>query len=756
MKCERPGCTGTIEDGYCNVCGMAPATPARTPVAARAGSGAPSTPSAAPSISQVSAPSRPSVASAPGSSRPSGVTSGTTGSGSGGSRRTGSGRTRGSRRSHLGAGLVEVPPVAYRDPSTAIMTNAVVAEDKRYCAHCGEPVGRGRDGKPGRAEGFCRKCGHAFSFSPKLAPGDLVAGQYEVVGCLAHGGLGWIYLARDRNVSDRWVVLKGLLDSGDEDAMEAAVAERRFLAEVEHPNIVKIFNFVQHKGAGYIVMEYVGGDSLKDLLKQRRDANNGKPDPLPVTQAIAYMVEILPALGYLHKSGLVYCDFKPDNVIQQDDLLKLIDMGGVRRMDDQVSAVYGTVGYQAPEIADVGPSVASDLFTVGRSLAVLTLDFKGYQSTYKYTLPDPADVPLFRQYDSLFRALRKSTATNPDDRFQSAEEMGEQLVGVLREIVAASEGTPRPAASTVFTGDFRAKPAGPDWRLLPALRVGAEDPAAAFLATITVTEPAELIDVLRAAPVQSSEIQLRLARASIESGDFDGAETVLEQVANADPWDWRVTWYRGLSGLANGQYDAARTLFDSVYADLPGELAPKLAVAVAAESAGDFAAAALLYDVVSRTDPAFTTACFGLARCRLASGDRAGAVEAYNRVPELSSSYLEAQIGAARALVDQDGSTIPAVADLTRACTTVDHLALDPAERASLTRDLLNAALNLLRTGRIHPDPQVTVLGEPLTERRLRTGLERAYRALARLAPTADERIRLVDEANQVRPRTLL
>jgi serine/threonine-protein kinase PknG len=286
--------------------------------------------------------------------------------------------------------------------------------------------------------------------------------------------------------------------------------------------------------------------------------------------------------------------------------------------------------------------------------------------------------------------------------------------------------------------------------------VGAEDPAAAFLATITVSEPAELIEVLRAAPVQSSEIQLRLARALIEAGDFGAAEEVLEQVANADPWDWRVTWYRGLSGLANGQNDAARALFDGVYADLPGELAPKLAVAVAAESAGDFAGAALLYDVVSRTDAAFTTACFGLARCRLASGDRAGAVEAYNRVPELSSSYLEAQIGAARALVDQDGSTVPAVADLTRACTTVDHLALDPAERASLTRDLLNAALNLLRTGRIHPDPQVTVLGEPLTERRLRTGLERAYRALARLAPTADERIRLVDEANEVRPRTLL
>ena len=121
-----------------------------------------------------------------------------------------------------------------------------VPENKRFCGNCGEPVGRGRDGRPGRTEGFCPQLRHPFSFSPKLAPGDLVAGQYEVLGCLAHGGLGWIYLARDRNVSDRWVVLKGLLNTGDADAMAAAVAERQFLAQVEHPNIVRIYNFVQH------------------------------------------------------------------------------------------------------------------------------------------------------------------------------------------------------------------------------------------------------------------------------------------------------------------------------------------------------------------------------------------------------------------------------------------------------------------------------------------------------------------------------
>ena len=128
---------------------------------------------------------------------------------------------------------------------------------------------------PGRTEGFCAKCRNPFSFTPKLQPGDLVANQYEVAGCLAHGGLGWIYLARDKNVSDRWVVLKGLLNTGDADALAAAIVEQQFLAQVEHPLIVEIYNFVTHEDAGYIVMEYVGGTSLKQILKERMRANNG-------------------------------------------------------------------------------------------------------------------------------------------------------------------------------------------------------------------------------------------------------------------------------------------------------------------------------------------------------------------------------------------------------------------------------------------------------------------------------------------------
>ncbi len=244
------------------------------------------------------------------------------------------------------------------------------------------------------------------------------------------------------------MVLKGLLNTGDADAYEAAITERQFLAEVQHPLILEIYNFASFDGAGYIVMEYVGGRSLKQILKERMAQNNGAYSPFPADQAIAYVIEILPAFSYLHAQGLLYCDFKPDNVIQAGDSIKLIDLGGVRRADDDQSAIYGTVGYQAPEVAEVGPSVPSEIFTIGRTLAVLAMEFRGYQSTYLASLPPVDDIPLFQRYDSFYRVLAKATAPAPDDRFQSADELRDQLLGVLREVVAVDSGAPAAAHSS--------------------------------------------------------------------------------------------------------------------------------------------------------------------------------------------------------------------------------------------------------------------------------------------------------------------
>ncbi|MEU8773922.1 tetratricopeptide repeat protein [Streptomyces sp. NPDC048606] len=486
--CLRPGCPGAYEDMgggevYCDTCGLAPigavaagagelvSPPTGMTSAARHGdsrgsagshgSGR-SSASARSSRSSRSSSSRRSVSgrlsrSLPGSTSTRSVSVRSSGSAAGAS-----------GRSRLGAGLVNVPEVPRPDPSAAVLENPEVPERKRFCSRsdCGSPVGRARGERPGRTEGFCTKCGHPYSFVPKLRAGDVVHGQYEVAGCLAHGGLGWVYLAVDRAVSNRWVVLKGLLDTGDQDAMEAAISERRFLAEIEHSNIVRIYNFVEHLDQrtgsldGYIVMEYVGGKSLKEIANERRRPD-GRRDPLPVEQACAYGIEALEALGHLHSRNLLYCDFKVDNAIQQQDQLKLIDMGAVRRMDDEESAIYGTVGYQAPEVAELGPSVASDLYTVARTLAVLTFDFQGYTNVFVDSLPDPEHIEVFQRYESFYRLLVRATDPDPGRRFASAQEMADQLTGVLREVVALQTGRPRPQLSTLFGPEVRV----PDTRL---------------------------------------------------------------------------------------------------------------------------------------------------------------------------------------------------------------------------------------------------------------------------------------------------
>ncbi|MFC5753358.1 serine/threonine-protein kinase [Actinomadura rugatobispora] len=790
-SCAEPGCSGTIVDGYCDVCGhpaaqpAAAAAPAAAPASSKCGEpGCSGTivdgycdlhghPAATGSSSGRSAPS----SSVPFSST-GGTYSGSTRSGST-SGRTGSARSSG-RRGMLGAGLVEVPRVPYRDPSTAVLTDPQVAEHKRFCSNsdCGEEVGRSREGRPGRTEGFCPKCRTRFSFTPKLSPGEVIGGQYEVLGCIAHGGLGWIYLARDRNVNGRWVVLKGLLDSGDAEALAAAEAERAFLAEVEHPNIVKIYNFVRHGDAGYIVMEYVGGQTLKDiLLRHRQDT---AAESLPVGQAIAYGLEVLQAFGYLHAQGLVYCDFKPDNVIQSEEQLRLIDLGGVRRLDDPDGAIYGTVGYQAPEIGDDGPSVTSDLYTVGRALAVLSFPFKGYTRAYEHSLPPRAEVPVLALHESFDRLLRRATHERPAERFQDAAEMAEQLTGVLREVLAAEDGVPRPAPSGLF-GPERAVPGTDVAKLadgegvlppvlpaeaaaaLPIPLVDGGDPAAGFLAGLTALDPARLAAAVASAPEQTPEVRLALARVRIELGAFAEAGELLDKVEEDRPGDWRIDWYRALALLAGGRPADAAAGFDRLYSRLPGEAAPKLALACCLERSAP-EEAARLYELVWRTDRTYIGAAFGLARVRLAAGDRAAVTAVLDSVPEVSIRYVSAQVAALATAVRDRPPAELTPAELERAGSRLDGLGLEGERHDRLVAEILEAALDWVEhgtgaavgTGVARPQGTGVLLGAPLSEVPLRRRLEQTYRSLARLTTDREDRRWLIDCANAVRPRTLL
>ncbi|WP_265523153.1 serine/threonine-protein kinase [Oerskovia flava] len=772
LACSQPGCTGTIEDGYCNVCGSpagaAPVPVSNAPAAGSSSAGAPASPSAM--LGTGFAEAGPDLTASAPDGDPSSTRTGRTSSarlataalgsartaatGSKATRRLGtsSARLRGHR---LGAGLTTVPSSPVTDPLQAVMAVPEVPESKRYCPSCGARVGRSRDGVSGRTDGFCPQCGTRFDFTPQLSPGDVVGNQYEVVGCLAHGGLGWIYLARDQNVSGRWVVLKGLLNSGDPDAFAAAISERQFLAEVEHPLIVEIYNFAMHNGAGYTVMEFVGGKSLKDILRDRRDANGGTNDPLPVDQALAFILEILPAFSYLHDKHLLFCDFKPDNIIQQGDGVKLIDLGGVRRADDMTSAIFGTVGFQAPEVPEVGPSVASDIYTIGRSLATLVLDFRGNTSTYAASLPPVADTPVFQQYDSFYRLLAKACALDPSDRFGTVDEMRAQLVGVLREVVATDRGQGsaalHSAASVLFeapASDEAERPLA--WDQLPALKIDEHDPMASWLAGVNVADPAARLAALSFPPEDTVEVRLARARAAIEAERLDVLQETITTILADDPWEWRAAWLGGLGELARGDATAARASFNAVYGQVPGELAPKLALASACELSKEPEIAESLYVICARSDANYTApAAFGLARIREARGDVDGALHALDLVTSTRSSYLEARMLRARLLAGS-GRGLPALAD---ALASVESVAIAPRERAELTVGVLDSALQLVtETGAA---PQTKIAGVTAEEPALRDALEQAYRDLAAVSDDHGERIDLVDRANAVRRWTL-
>ncbi|MDF5715810.1 MAG: tetratricopeptide repeat protein [Rhizonema sp. NSF051] len=718
-RCKHNKCTGIIEDSYCNVCGLADFNSSSVDVSMRM-------------ETKQSTNITTGTGSSPLTNR------------SKGSRRTNNTSKR-STRKQLGAGLVSVPELPSTEPEKAIMVEAKVPDNKRFCANCNNPLVR--------EKGFCPKCGYKYSFIPSLLPGDLVAGQYEVKGAIAFGGLGWIYLGFDKTLS-RYVVLKGLLNTEDAASAGVAVAERQFLAAVKHANIVGIYNFVNHGTEGFIIMEYVGGKTLRDIRKQR--------GPLPVTEAIAYIHRILSAFAYLHSLGLVYCDFKPDNVMLEDNDVKLIDLGGVRRIDDPHGDIYGTVGYSAPEASE-GPTVVSDLFTIGRTLAVLLTNISSFTKEHLHKLPSPQEEPLFAEQESLYRFLLKSTAENPDERFQAADEMADQLLGVLREIVAKETKTPRPATSNLFGGDMLAlinsgdlSAIKADYHQLPMPMLDTTEPGFnAVLNAGAIADSVKRVTSLRQVVQQfpdSKEALLRLANSLIEVGVYDEAEQLLAQVEQKDPWDWRVLWYRGRSLMAHGKAKEAQAAFDQVYFDLPGELTPKLALGLAAEAGGHLPLAIQMYDLVSRTDPSYTSATFGLARCLCATGDKNNAVAALERVPQTSNLYTRSRVEIARTLINRSSSA-PGAKELKEASTAIEALTLNGMDRHQLTKQVLETALHLVTSQALSSTSAISILGQPLEELYLRKGLEKALRDMAHLS-TGDEKIHLVDEANRVRPRT--
>lgn len=753
-SCNRPGCGGTILDsGFCDTC-------SRQPLSGSA-------------LEQALA--QPSLGDSGTQPRPVTTTS------------------------NVG-GLVSLPALSVDDPSSLVLhTGAALAEDGRVCSACGALVGRSYRGQEGLPDGYCQQCGARYSFSLKLRKGDEVADRYAVVGPLARGGLGWVYLAHDLHLHHP-VVLKGLINTEDERARELATNERVALTNLDHPNLVRIHDFVQHpdpisgRPTDYIVMEYVGGPALSELRAGSEWYE--KHGEVTSEHVITYVLEILSALGYLHGAGLLYCDMKPANAIRGADRLKVIDFGAVRAIDDRTTGSVGTAGYRISdeEVAEHGFSVRSDLHTVGRTLQAL------HQRTQDAIRDQARPGPITLGLRSL-RHVYERALDEHHRRFGSTAEMAEQLAGVLREIIALRGGERRSSPSTVFDtpvtllddglgavppltrwtegpssaplADGRPPP-GAVASGLPVPLVRADDPGAAYLATVTVTEPKALLGQLGKAPERSVEAHLRACRVLVGEGDTDGAGARLEAahrlLGGPGAGDWQLAWHRGLVELAAGDVAAARRRFEAVYRDLPGEDAPKLAVGYCAEHTGDRSVAERFYEAVWVRERLQVSAAFGLARVRLASVWPAGtgrdaAVRVLDEVGEHSQHVEAARIAAimvraGRLPSGAEEHRRPSDVDLTEAVLRLrDLTSLDGGEPDGPLRARLTAVLRAAAWG-IADDPVMSavrggdVLGDPPSEATLRPLLEASLRGLAEQAHSARDHGVLIDRANEIRPLT--
>ena len=267
-----------------------------------------------------------------------------------------------------------------------------------------------------------------------MMKGQKINDRYQIIKSIGEGGMANVYLAYDtildRNVAVK--VLRGDL-AHDEKFVRRFQREALSASSLSHPNIVEVYDVGEDNGQYYIVMEYIEGKQLKQLLKKR-----GK---LTLTEVIDIMLQITDGMSIAHDAYIIHRDIKPQNIMIEDNgMVKLTDFGIAMAMNStqltQTNSVMGSVHYLPPEQANgKGATLQSDIYSMGILMYELltgTLPYKGDNAVeialkhLKEPLPSVKeqidDIP-----QSVENIIIKATAKNPKNRYKDAREMNRDL-----------------------------------------------------------------------------------------------------------------------------------------------------------------------------------------------------------------------------------------------------------------------------------------------------------------------------------------
>jgi serine/threonine protein kinase len=272
---------------------------------------------------------------------------------------------------------------------------------------------------------------------------DEIGGRYAVVQMLGRGGMGEVYLARDNRIG-RSVAVKMMSSGMDADAIARWMdVEARTVGALQHPNIVTLFDYGEECGRPFIVMEYVRGETLAELID--RTAH------LSVVQRLLLVQQVCHGLGHAHEHEIVHRDIKPANVIvDRRSVAKILDFGISILNNDDISpagSLVGTPAYMAPE-ALRGESIdkRADLFSVGTLLYEM-LTYKrafphDFQKRIRVENLNEPTVPLEEVCPDidpdLGAIVTRALASTPDQRFQTAEELIEQMDRLISRLRAVT------------------------------------------------------------------------------------------------------------------------------------------------------------------------------------------------------------------------------------------------------------------------------------------------------------------------------